>query len=65
VSPAPDDLDTGLDAGLETYPRYEITILAAAPYLMTILGGNTVFMILLTALPAVVVAYWTGRSRRP
>jgi hypothetical protein len=50
VSAADSDLDEGLDAGLETYPRTELVLLVLAPW---IVGAGPAFWVL-----AIVPALW-------
>lgn len=51
-----DDLDAGLDTGLETYPRAQIVLLAAAPWIAQLDSPLGVAI-------ALAWATWSGRRR--
>jgi hypothetical protein len=53
------ELDAGLDANLETYPRHQVALLAATPWIM-VPPGQGLAMYVLVSIPIL----WIMRSLR-
>ena len=57
----PRDLDAGLDAGLETYPRHQVALFLAAPWALSVIEPDGILIGALLALP-LLWAGWGGRG---
>jgi hypothetical protein len=57
------DLDVGHDAGLETYPRHQVALLAAAPWIYSPPGLSPLTYLVLSLPLAWVALSWLSSRR--